>query len=416
MKQIYLLLTLLLFSACEREAFNYNKNQESDIVDDSMLPDVTVSLATLKLALNSQPNSRSTPAELSNYLVRIHNSVTKDTLSWSYQELPDLITLKPREYSIEACSHIPADVAWETPYYYAAKNFTVEANKVTDLGELTCRLSSILVSVELDEKLCEYIQPDATVVIRVGKGKLTYQFGEERVGSFMPMEELNTLTAELYATTLTGELLEVSGKSFLNVQAGEHRMVKFVLNETETKPEEGQGAPADITLAIDTTCERVDVDVTVNPGDETILPEGPQEPENPDPNNDVPTIDGVGFDMTNSILVPSEGMEIKVDIASKVGFTHLYVTIDSETLTEDILTDVGLAKTFDLAYPGQLEGGLQGLGFPTGDGVIGQTAITFDITAFTPLLGIYGAATHRFIIKAVDANGETTKTLTLISQ
>ena len=49
-----------------------------------------------------------------------------------------------------------------------------------------------------------------------------------------------------------------------------------------------------------------------------------------------------------------------------------------------------------MAEPGELEAGLKGLGFPTGDAVVGQTTILFDVTGFTPLLGLYGAASHNF--------------------
>lgn len=412
MKYLYLLLfASICFTGCEREAFDYNKNPESGTVDDSLLPDVTVSLASLKLALTSG-TTRSTIDELANYWVRIYNQVTTDTLTWRYSELPDLITLKPRSYTVAAYSHTPAAVAWESPYYFASKEFQVKENSVTNIGTLTCKLASILVSVSLDEKLAASIQEDAYVVIQVGKGRLTYRYGEERIGSFMPLEESNTLTAELYATTLTGQTLTLSGISFVNVKAGEHRVVKFVLNETETNPDES--VPSQVEITIDATCERIDQDVTVQPGEEPLLPEEPEGPENPDAQ--LPMIEGVGFDLANPIFVPAEGAEVKVAIASEVGFTHLFVTIDSETLTDELLTDVGLAKTFDLAHPAHLEEALRGLGFPTGTAVIGQEEILFDITPFTPLLGIYGAATHRFVIRAVDANGETTGTLTLISQ
>ena len=85
-------------------------------------------------------------------------------------------------------------------------------------------------------------------------------------------------------------------------------------------------------------------------------------------------------------------------------------------MTEELLTDVGLAASFDLAEPGELENGLQGLGFPTGEAVVGQTEILFDVTKFTPLLGIYGVASHNFIIRLVDQQGlEVTQTLKIKS-
>ena len=69
-----------------------------------------------------------------------------------------------------------------------------------------------------------------------------------------------------------------------------------------------------------------------------------------------------------------------------------------------------------MAEPGDLEAGLKGLGFPTGTDVIGKEEIPFDITQFTSLLGIYGAANHNFIIRVVDQQGlEVTETLKIKS-
>ena len=59
---------------------------------------------------------------------------------------------------------------------------------------------------------------------------------------------------------------------------------------------------------------------------------------------------------------------------------------------------------------------MNGLGFPTGAAVVGQTEILFDVTNFTPLLGLYGAASHNFIIRLVDQQGlEVTQTLKIKS-
>ena len=94
------------------------------------------------------------------------------------------------------------------------------------------------------------------------------------------------------------------------------------------------------------------------------------------------------------------------------------VKIDSETLTPEILKSVGLSSEFDLAHPANadLEKALKSLGFPVGSEVIGVKYLVFDITQFTPLLGLYGLASHNFIITVVDqANNTRTATLALKS-
>ena len=133
---------------------------------------------------------------------------------------------------------------------------------------------------------------------------------------------------------------------------------------------------------------------------------------------------GDGFDIDESLDVPIKrdeggnliGITVVVNIEAENGFSNLKVKIDSETLTPELLEEVGLASEFVLAFPGDLRTGLLSLGFPVGDQVLGKTTLKFDITKFTPLLGIYGPATHKFIITAIDQSGNSVeKTLTLIS-
>ena len=108
--------------------------------------------------------------------------------------------------------------------------------------------------------------------------------------------------------------------------------------------------------------------------------------------------------------------QLQVTLTAPNGIAHVYVTIDSNTLTKEVLESVGLTNSFDLAEPGALEAGLNGLGFPTGDAVVGQTELPFDITDFTSLLGLPGAENHNFIIRLVDQNGlEVTETLKIKS-
>jgi hypothetical protein len=80
------------------------------------------------------------------------------------------------------------------------------------------------------------------------------------------------------------------------------------------------------------------------------------------------------------------------------------VKIISDGLTPEVLTGVGLTDEFDLAYPGSYEVGLNGLGFPTGNDVIGKTAVTFDITQFISLLGIYPGQ-NTFRLTVTDSTG-----------
>ena len=180
-----------------------------------------------------------------------------------------------------------------------------------------------------------------------------------------------------------------------------------------------EGGFTKLKLVIVATCTVIEKGFTNREEEETII-----DPNPPTPSGKVPTIVGDGFDIDESLDVPIKrdeggnliGITVVVNIEAENGFSNLKVKIDSETLTPELLEEVGLASEFDLAYPGDLRTGLESLGFPVGDQVLGKTTLKFDITKFTPLLGSYGPATHKFIITAIDQSGNSVeKTLTLIS-
>ena len=82
-----------------------------------------------------------------------------------------------------------------------------------------------------------------------------------------------------------------------------------------------------------------------------------------------------------------------------------------------VLPGVGLTDHLDLVNPGEFETAIKNLGFPVKEDVINKTELDFNITQFTPLLGIYGAGTHQFVINLTDNNDKSiTETLTIITQ
>ena len=113
----------------------------------------------------------------------------------------------------------------------------------------------------------------------------------------------------------------------------------------------------------------------------------------------------------NGVNVITENIQAKVDIKAENGIANLHVKIISETLTSDMLKEVGMDSEFDLANPGDLAEILGELGFPVGDAVKGKTELLFDITDFMPLLAMFPGQ-HDFELTVVDAADlSTTKTL-----
>ena len=154
-------------------------------------------------------------------------------------------------------------------------------------------------------------------------------------------------------------------------------------------------------------------------------PKDPNDPDNPDNPDDPtpPVIHTIGFeskylDIDNvnpaDIYGTDPGKKPAVlEIKASAGIAHIHVKIDSPALPPEELNGIGLTSQFDLAYPGDYENGLRGLGFVTGADVIGKTSVNFDVTEFVPLLIILDVpGVHHFYITVVDCQ-ETPLTETI---
>lgn len=409
MKNIFLtillaLAGLIMTTSCGREDFDYNN-----------AADVTgqVNLSGMLVGVDVEASTRAS-VNTDEYIVRISDVATGTVQKqWNYREMPEIVTLKVGNYYVEAFSHDVQPAEFDKPYYHGTKNFTIRENEITNVETVTCKFANIKVTIEYEAELAELLGDDVQVRVQIGEGTLIFAKGEAKAGYFASVSDLNILTAQL-SGTVDGEIMTLT-KVFSDVKAGEHRAIRYTLQNTDSGNNFEEGG-MNVGISIDADCAIFDKDVMVGV-DEGVIEDdengGPVDPENPN----APTIVGVDFDIKEAQHIPDGGKTIVVDINSEIGFKNLFVNIDSETLTSDILEEVGLAAEFDLANPGSLKAGLQGLGFPVEDEVVGAKYIKFDISNFTPLLGIYGAANHKFIITVVDLEGNSsTETLTLISE
>lgn len=413
------ILVSTLFLSCDKEKIDYGVE---DPIEQGEL-----SFASLTFTVDAQLVTKG-EVETGNYKVCIYNANNELALGkvYSYTELPKVIALKVGTYRVVVQSEATMPESSDNPFYAGSQSIDIKKNKVTELDKIVCTLATTKVTVAVDAASFDgEIAPGYQVQVNNG-GTGIYSFTETDIKS----EKAKYFKTEIHKVlniTLTGKrpdgqsIREASTIS--NVKGGEWRKVKVSVVQTGTLKS---------ALKIDSSMEEVNTDIKVPVEDDIIKPDpdpDPENPGNPDPNPDPTpgdytlTILGDGFNIDQSISVPmvtttpENPKTVIVNISASKGLNNLFVEINSETLTEDILTEVGLSKRFDLAYPGALKEGLQGLGLPTGDDVKGQTAIVFNITEFTPMLGIYGVATHKFIIRAVDAAGnEVKKTLTLISE
>lgn len=332
-----------------------------------------------------------------------------------------------------ASSAEAATNGFDVPFYTGStEQFTIKENELTEVSALTCRLANVMISVEYDEELRKLMGEDVVTTVKIGDNSLDIPSSETRKAYLIAPASAGSMDITLKGTIDGESVTEV--KRVENVQAGQYNIIKYVLSPVDDG-NNSVGGNLNIAINIDSSMTSSDETVGVNPGEEPGIDDFPtdggEEPGDGDGDGgdesgseqNMPTIVGTDFngntfDISKDVLTVTKGQSVSLSVTllAPNKMAHVYVTIDSETLTEDVLVGVNLAKNFDLAEPGDLEAGLKGLGFPTGTDVIGKEEIPFDITQFTSLLGIYGAANHNFIIRVVDQQGlEVTETLKIKS-
>lgn len=432
MKNIFLIcLTLMAvlftFSACHSEKMETGAT------------DVTgqLSLASMKMEVDLKvdtvyPQSRA-GVDVSNFLLTIKNSQGEQVEQYTYSEMPEIISLPVGTYTVVASSAEAATNGFDVPFYTGStEQFTIKENELTEVSALTCRLANVMISVEYDEELRKLMGEDVVTTVKIGDNSLDIPSSETRKAYLIAPASAGSMDITLKGTIDGESVTEV--KRVENVQAGQYNIIKYVLSPVDDG-NNSVGGNLNIAINIDSSMTSSDETVGVNPGEEPGIDDFPtdggEEPGDGDGDGgdesgseqNMPTIVGTDFngntfDISKDVLTVTKGQSVSLSVTllAPNKMAHVYVTIDSETLTENVLVGVNLAKNFDLAEPGDLEAGLKGLGFPTGTDVIGKEEIPFDITQFTSLLGIYGAANYNFIIRVVDQQGlEVTETLKIKS-
>lgn len=139
--------------------------------------------------------------------------------------------------------------------------------------------------------------------------------------------------------------------------------------------------------------------------------------------NVAPQIIWVGYDIDKRQTYTA-GMTCDLTIKAPLTIADFTVKIISETLNASQLEAVGLASEFSLVKDEQYfialggdpnatdEEKREGLGFPVGDEVLGQTELNLSITKFLGVLAVLGPGDHDFEMSVTDAEGNvTTKTV-----
>ena len=123
--------------------------------------------------------------------------------------------------------------------------------------------------------------------------------------------------------------------------------------------------------------------------------------------NVAPQIVWIGYDIDKRQTYTA-GMTCDLNVKAPLAIADFNVKIISATLTPEELGAVGLAGEFSLVNDSQFFGALNGLGFPTGDAVYGQTEVDLSISNFLSVLAMLGAGEHDFEMSVTDLEGNTT--------
>lgn len=417
-----LLAGMLAFTACHSEVMEGQSTGKGELNLASMTAEVNMEVETVYLGSRAESGT-----DFSNYIVTVYDAQSQKVNQWKYSEMPEIVSLAVGTCTVEVTSAEAPTNGFDIPYYKGSTTCEIKENEIVNVPAITCKLANMMFSVEYDEEFKSKMSEDVVTTITVGDNSLEIPGSETRKAYLVaPGGETTSVTVTLKGT-IDGEAIDYSER--FDVKTGVHNVIKY--DFVPVSDGTGDGSTLKVAINVDSSLTGSDEVIGVNPGEEPGIDDFPEdggeEPGDGDGEQNMPTIvgskfNGSPFDISKDVLNVSiktdvdNPIPLQVTLSAPNGIAHVYVTIDSETLTEDLLTEVNLAKNFDLAEPGDLESGLNNLGLPTGQKVIGQETVLFDITNFTPLLGMFGVATHNFIIRLVDQqNLEVTQTLKIKS-
>ena len=368
--------------------------------------------------------------DLSNFKINfIKKGETVAAKSFTYSEMPDVVTLKVGTYTATAELGQDLNAEWENPYFKGqSEEFDIEAYQITSfISPIECALMNIKATIAFDETLLAAMSPDSYVEVKVGDNPglnfTTAEATSGKAGYFKHTNE-NTLVATFHGTVNGSEIVE--SKSYEGIDKGRWYKLTFKLHQNSGGDPTG-GASGEIVVDASVTTEDVNADITLEddePLDDSDRPNwgGGDDPEPPTPDNAPEIIaisQGMVFDTPWSVTAASE-CEFKIISHAEGGMQEFTCEIISQDLTPEELGSMDLPNVLDLVnepapdskYPNYWNVlGNDPFNFPTNVG--GQSEVIFKLSDFMGMMAVFGNHQHTFRFHVKDANGEVNKDLIL---
>lgn len=333
--------------------------------------------------------------------------------TFKYGEKPgEAIELDAGNYIFKMISGVIPDAAWETPVYGLTEPFTIVRKQTTQLTELVCTLQNIQATIAYSADLKSCLSDNTTATLSIGEASLVYSMSETRSGYFKAVNttnDIDLLIKGIYTPDIEGATASEFefNTTIKDVKAGQWSDIQLYIEYS------GEGGIS-LSVTIDgwVVDEVVVFDVSQHISETPIVDD-----------DDKPTVvlrDG-DIDAPISLYATdfdSNGnctKDIIIDISTLSTIAGLTVEMSS-TNAEFIssLSSFNIPQTFDLCNAGTATSALKLMGLPVNDQVLGQAAVTYDITGQMKLLKEFGG-THSFKFTVTDAQGGATeKTLEIV--
>lgn len=340
--------------------------------------------------------------DLSNYDVVIDGPTKYEKKFSEFQG--DVVELGSGNYTITVTSPDTEPAAFEQPIYQAYEEFVIKAGEVTPL-DLVCTPLNCKVTIELSDNFVKELA-SYEVVVNNGLGSLTWtkngeknDFAEGKAGYFLP-RGLEIMVKGWRSIDNT----EATAVHYVqNPQPAEHHIVKLDAKVT--------GQIGGISIDVNTDFNEVDQDVEVPGMDEEYVDrpdfgegdEGEEE-EDQTPKNTISWPDNPTFDP----ITINNTSQIKMNISMPAGIASFVVEVsDNFKQLVSVITTGGVGY-LDLINDEKIKENFADSDLPTGDELLNQTTVEFDLTSFVPMLigAMSNGGTVSFILKATDKNGE----------